>query len=42
MRNGPPNYSAEFAKVPPHSREAERSVLGALMLDNRAWDRVSD
>lgn len=24
-------------KVPPHSIEAEQSVLGGLMLDNRAW-----
>lgn len=30
------------AKIPPHSQEAEQSVLGALMLDNRAWDRISD
>ena len=30
------------AKVPPHSIEAEQSVLGALMLDHRAWDQVSD
>lgn len=29
-------------KVPPHSIEAEQSVLGGLMLDNRAWDQVSD
>ena len=29
-------------KVPPHSQEAEQSVLGALMLDNRAWDRIVD
>lgn len=29
-------------KIPPHSQEAEQSVLGALMLDNRAWDRISD
>ena len=28
-------------KVPPHSIEAERSVLGGLMLDDNAWDRVS-
>ncbi len=27
-------------KVPPHSIEAEQAVLGGLMLDNRAWDRV--
>ena len=29
-------------KIPPHSQEAEQSVLGALMLDHRAWDRVAD
>ncbi|HJN50941.1 MAG: replicative DNA helicase [Pseudomonadales bacterium] len=28
-------------KVPPHSVEAERSVLGGLMLDNNSWDAVS-
>ncbi|MDA0976993.1 MAG: replicative DNA helicase [Proteobacteria bacterium] len=28
-------------KVPPHSIEAERSVLGGLMLDDNAWDAVS-
>lgn len=28
-------------KVPPHSIEAERSVLGGLMLDDNAWDRIS-
>ena len=29
-------------RIPPHSIEAERSVLGGLMLDNQAWDRVGD
>lgn len=29
-------------KVPPHSIEAEQSVLGGLMLDNTAWDKVSE
>lgn len=29
-------------KQPPHSIEAEQSVLGGLMLDNRAWDNLSD
>ena len=29
-------------KVPPHSIEAEQSVLGGLLLDNTAWDRVAD
>lgn len=26
-------------RVPPHSLEAEQAVLGALMLENAAWDR---
>ncbi|MCB6182412.1 replicative DNA helicase [Leeia sp. TBRC 13508] len=29
-------------KLPPHSIEAEQSVLGGLMLDNEAWTRISD
>ena len=32
----------EQLKVPPHSFEAEQSVLGGLMLDNEAWDRVAE
>ncbi len=29
-------------RVPPHSNEAEQSVLGGLMLSNDAWDTVAD
>jgi replicative DNA helicase len=29
-------------KVPPHSMEAEQSVLGGLLLNNSAWDEVGD
>jgi len=29
-------------KMPPHSLEAEQSVLGGLMLDNSSWDTVSE
>ena len=29
-------------KVPPHSLEAEQSVIGGLLLDNETWDRVSE
>ena len=29
-------------RIPPHSIEAESSVLGGLLLDNGAWDRVND
>jgi replicative DNA helicase len=29
-------------RTPPHSIEAEQSVLGGLLLDNTAWDRIAD
>ena len=29
-------------KVPPHSIEAEQAVLGGVMLDNMAWERVAE
>jgi len=29
-------------KMPPHSMEAEQSVLGGILLDNDAWEKVSD
>ena len=29
-------------RIPPHSTEAESSVLGGLLLDNGSWDRVGD
>jgi len=29
-------------RVPPHSVEAEQSVLGAVLLDNTAWERIGD
>ena len=32
----------EAARTPPHSVEAEQSVLGGLLLDNSAWDRIAD
>jgi replicative DNA helicase len=32
----------EAVRVPPQSIEAEQSVLGGLLLDNEAWDRVAD
>lgn len=31
-----------LVRVPPHSLEAEQSLLGALLLDNAAWERVAD
>jgi len=32
----------EDLKSPPHSIEAEQSVLGGLMLDNQAWMQIAD
>lgn len=40
----PPTADAEVAalRLPPHSVEAEQSLIGGLLLDNSAWDRVAD
>jgi replicative DNA helicase len=42
----PPDFAEErdFAqlKLPPHSVEAEQSVLGGLMIANEGWDSVAD
>jgi replicative DNA helicase len=32
----------DATRVPPQSIEAEQSVLGGLLLDNTAWDRIAD
>jgi replicative DNA helicase len=37
-----PDDDVARLRVPPHSVEAEQSVLGGLLLDNGAWDRVGD
>jgi replicative DNA helicase len=36
------DIEVEGARLPPQSIEAEQSVLGGLLLDNGAWDRISD
>ena len=36
------DHAAARLKVPPHSVEAEQSVLGGLLLDANAFDRVSE
>jgi len=36
------NETLEEYKTPPHSIESEQSVLGGLMLDNQAWDKIAD
>jgi replicative DNA helicase len=38
----PPDRQIAQLRVPPNSVEAESSVLGGLLLDNGAWDRVGD
>jgi replicative DNA helicase len=38
----PPDDEVAKLRVPPHSVEAEQSVLGGLLLDNSAWDRAAD
>ena len=40
--NDTPDRQLEGIKMPPHSIEAEQSVLGGLMLDNERWDNVSE
>lgn len=40
--SGPPDDEVARLRVPPHSVEAEQSVLGGLLIDNTAWDRAGD
>jgi len=42
--NDPAPRDDEVARlrIPPHSIEAEQSVLGGLLIDNSAWDRAGD
>lgn len=44
MNDHKPNLDPQldYLRVPPHSVEAEQSVLGGLLLDNAAWDRITD
>ena len=37
-----PGPGAAALRVPPHSVEAEQAVLGGVLLDNGAWDRIAD
>ncbi|MEY3632633.1 MAG: replicative DNA helicase [Betaproteobacteria bacterium] len=40
--NKPAENQALALRVPPHSVEAEASILGGLLLDNAAWERIAD
>jgi len=36
------NETTDKLRLPPHSIQAEQSVLGGLMLDNQTWDQIAD
>ena len=44
VMNPPPRDDPQVTalRVPPQSIEAEQAVLGGLLLDNSAFDRVAD
>ncbi len=41
-KNRKPDAQVDALKIPPHSLEAEQSVLGGLLLDNERWDTVAE
>ncbi len=42
MRDMNTSVDPSSLRLPPHSVESEQSVLGGLLLDNMAWDRIAD
>ncbi|MYM66171.1 replicative DNA helicase [Pseudoduganella sp. FT55W] len=40
--NAPSDPQVESLRVPPHSIEAEQSVIGGLLRDNASFDRIAD
>ncbi|HCU90753.1 MAG TPA: replicative DNA helicase [Gammaproteobacteria bacterium] len=42
ITSGRRDAATDALKIPPHSIEAEQSVLGGLMLDNESWHQVSE
>ena len=42
IRSEPGDPQLLALKVPPHSVEAEQSLLGGLLLDNQAFDKIAD
>ncbi|WP_194439604.1 replicative DNA helicase [Vibrio fluminensis] len=41
-RRNKPDAQVDAIKAPPHSLEAEQSVIGGLLLDNERWDTVAE
>ena len=42
MKTPKSDLVTDAVKIPPHSLEAEQSVLGGLMLDENAWNKICD
>jgi replicative DNA helicase len=42
LRQAVSDAIAAELRTPPHSIEAEQSLLGALLIDNTAWDKIVD
>jgi len=40
--SNPVDSQLDGIKLPPHSIEAEQSVLGGILLDTSAWDKITD
>ena len=40
--NAPIDPALALMRIPPHSVEAEQSLLGGLLLDNSAFDKIAD
>ncbi|HLF66313.1 MAG TPA: DnaB-like helicase N-terminal domain-containing protein, partial [Gammaproteobacteria bacterium] len=36
------DHAFDDLKIPPHSIEAEQSILGSLLLDNESWERIAE
>ena len=41
-QNQPEDPVMSALRLPPHSVEAEQSLLGGLLIDNTVWERVGD
>src|ERR1700743_2907860 len=39
---GPTDSAGNVLRTPPHNYEAERALLGAILMNNRAFERVNE
>ncbi|CAL93339.1 replicative DNA helicase [Azoarcus olearius] len=42
FQDGPHDPEMASIKLPPHSLEAEQSLIGGILIDNAAWERIAD